>query len=386
MKQQERYKWLLRGVALVLFIGLVVLMKRLNMPMEGQDPTRVSKQQFASAKVLKVMSDDATPDTWTEGLRVGSQYLEVEILNGIHKGKHLETWNYLSAYYNVDAKVGTKLLVMLDTDEKEEIAIASVFNYDRTRILGGFVLLFMVIIVLIGGKKGLKAILGLIFTLIILWGILMPLILRGFSPILCTIGVITLATIVSLLLLNGFSVKSLCATLGCVGGVAAAGLVAWVVGEIGHLNGFNMEEAESIALLTSGFDVRIKGLLISGILISALGAVMDVAMSITSSIYELASVNPNLGVKALFQSGMNVGKDAMGTMTNTLILAFTGTSLNTLLLFRIYDFPIIEVLNSDYMCLEVLEGISGSIGIILTIPLVALLSAKIISIVAAKAQ
>lgn len=379
MKKQLRGKWIQWLVLIVFFIGLIVLMKLLNMPMEGEKQARVSKQKFASVKVLKVVSDDTAPDTWTEGLRIGSQYLEVEVLSGVHKGKHLETWNYLSAYYNVDAKVGTKLIVMLDTDETGEIAIASVFNYDRTFLLGGFVLFFVAIIVLIGGKKGIKAILGLVFTLIILWGILMPLILRGVSPILSTIGIVTLATIVSMLLLNGFSVKTLCATMGCVGGVASAGLMAWLVGEIGHLSGFNMEEAESIVLLTSGFNVKVKGLLISGILISALGAVMDVAMSITSSIYELASVNSKLGVKALFQSGMNIGKDAMGTMTNTLILAFTGTSLNTLLLFRIYDFPIIEVLNSDYMCLEVLEGISGSIGIILTIPLVAFLSAKIIS-------
>lgn len=370
-------KWVRWMIFIVYIVALMLGIKVLNTPEEGETETKASKQKFATVKVLEVISDDATPDTWTEGLRIGSQYLKVEIVNGEYKGTELETWNYLNAYYNVDAKVGTKLLVILDYDENGDVAIASIFNYDRTILIALFIAFFLAIIVLIGGKKGVSAILGLVFTLVMIWGLLLPLIVKGFNPVLCTIAIVASGAAVSLILLNGFSIKTLCATLGCIGGVASAGIVAWLVGRFANLSGFNLQEAESIILLTSGFDIKVRGLLISGILISALGAVMDVAMSIASSIYELVQLNQKLQVKEVFKSGMNIGRDAMGTMTNTLILAFTGTSLGTLILFKIYDYPITEILNSDYMCMEILEGVSGSIGIILTIPLVAFLSAHI---------
>ena len=107
------------------------------------------------------------------------------------------------------------------------------------------------------------------------------------------------------------------------------------------------------------------------------GAVMDVAMSISSACWELRELNPDLPRKALFRSGMNIGQDAMGTMANTLILAFAGSSLNTLLLFQIFDYPMIQIFNADSIAIEIIRGVAGTIGIILTVPLVALLSAEI---------
>ena len=122
-------------------------------------------------------------------------------------------------------------------------------------------------------------------------------------------------------------------------------------------------------------ELHISGLFVSGILIASLGAVMDVAMSISSACWELRSVNPAMPRRELFRSGMNIGRDAMGTMTNTLILAFSGTSVNMLLLFQVYDYPLIQIFNTDAMAMEVIRGIAGSIGIVLTVPLVAALSA-----------
>ena len=124
----------------------------------------------------------------------------------------------------------------------------------------------------------------------------------------------------------------------------------------------------------------------AGILISSLGAVMDVAMSIASSCNELYELNPKLTAGQLFRSGMNIGRDAMGTMANTLILAFAGSALNMLILFRAYDYPLLQVLNSDLMAIEILQGVAGSIGIILTVPLVAALSANILKFSGARTR
>ena len=220
------------------------------------------------------------------------------------------------------------------------------------------------------------ALLGLAYTLACLWYLLVPLILRGADPILVSIGVVALTTAASLLLLTGFSRKTLCATLGCVGGVAAAGIFAGLAGTISPLNGFNLSEAEELVLRAGDSKLHISGLLVSGILIASLGAVMDVAMSIASSCNELRELNPNLTRAELFRSGMNIGRDAMGTMANTLILAFVGASLNMLILFRVYDYPLIQIANTDAMAVEVIRGVAGSIGIVLTVPLVALLSSR----------
>ena len=123
--------------------------------------------------------------------------------------------------------------------------------------------------------------------------------------------------------------------------------------------------------------LQISGLFVSGILIASLGAVMDVAMSISSACWELRTLNPDISRGQLFRSGMNIGRDAMGTMANTLILAFAGSSLNVLLLFQIYDYPMMQLFNADTIAAEAIRGLAGSIGILLCVPLVAALSAQI---------
>ena len=148
-------------------------------------------------------------------------------------------------------------------------------------------------------------------------------------------------------------------------------MICW----ISPLNGFNMSEAEELVLRSFDSELHISGLFVSGILVASLGAVMDVAMSISSACWELRYRNRSLPRRELFRSGMNIGRDAMGTMANTLILAFSGASVNMLLLFQIYDYPLLQIFNTDAMAMEVIRGLAGSMGIILTVPLVAALGA-----------
>ena len=169
--------------------------------------------------------------------------------------------------------------------------------------------------------------------------------------------------------------KTLVAALGSFGGVVLAGLLAWGACKIVHISGMNMDEAESLLLTAVDNGLKIKGLYICGILIAAEGAVMDIAMSIASAVDELHRVNPTLTTGALFRSGMNIGRDAMGTMANTLVLAFAGTSLNMMIFIYAYDVSYVQLLNTDFMAIEVIRSLSASVGIVLTVPLVAWLSA-----------
>lgn len=367
--------WRRWAIALVALFFFLLAIRWANTPAGDETPTSASLKTFVSAKVVAVLEDDAKPDSWSEGLRLGYQLLRVRLENGEFKGKELLTPNFLSAYYNIDVGEGDRILVRLDLDEDGLPYITAIANYYRTPVLIGLALLFCVLLVLLGGRKGLRALLGLAFTLVSIWSLLIPLLLKGFAPIPLTVAIVALTTAVTLILLTGWSKKTLCATIGCVGGVACAGLLAGVTGMLTPLSGFNMPEAEDLILRATENGLTVRGLLVCGILIASLGAVMDVAMSISSACAELAELNPELDRKQLFRSGMNIGRDAMGTMANTLILAFAGASLNTLILFQVFDYPKIQLLNSDMMAIEVVQGLAGSIGILLTVPLVASLSA-----------
>ena len=349
----------------------------LNRPMEGEAATAASKLVFARAHVTEIFTDNASPDAWTEGLRLGTQEVYVQLDSGENKGQVLPAVNYLNAYVNIDLKEGTGIIVRLDYDEKGNPYVASIANYNRSVVLIGLALIFAVLLVALGGKKGIAAVTGLIFTIICIWFFLIPLIERGYPVIPSTIALVAITASVSLLLLNGFSYKTLCAVAGCVGGVAIAGIAAGISGTLTPLSGFNMAEAEELVLRAGDSGLQIRGLLVSGILIASLGAIMDVAMTITSAVFELHDMNPRADKKKLFQSGLNIGRDAMGTMANTLILAFAGASLNMLVLFKVFDYPYIQIFNSDMMAIEIIQGLAGSIGIVMTVPLVSALSASV---------
>lgn len=356
-------------MTVVMLVFLIIIMK-LNYT-DNEIATAASKVLFEKAHVSEILADDASEDTWTEGLRLGSQEVVLTIDSGEYEGEELPAVNYLSAYGNVDVKLNTKVIVRLDLNDQMNPYVVSIVNYNRSVMILVLGTLFVVLLVVLGGKKGLGAILGLFFTVLSIWFFLIPLLEKGFPAIPAAILLVAITTAVSLVLLNGFSKKTFGATIGCIGGVTMAGAMAFLASKITPMDGFNMSEAEELVLRAGDGGLEIKGLLVSSILIASLGAVMDIAMTITSAIAEMREINPKISTKSLFASGLNIGRDAMGTMANTLILAFAGTSLNMLVLFRVFDYPYIQIFNSDLMAIEMIQGLSGSIGIILTVPLVA---------------
>ena len=366
-------------IVIVLFAAVAVCAVLLNKAAADHVPTSASQMVFEKAEVTAVLSDDAQPDyDNAEGRRVGTQELEIRILTGDHKDEIMSLTNYMSALFNVDLEKGDNIIVRIMTDE-DGAYYASVFNYDRGIVVGAFVLIFFVLLAVLGGKKGIGALLGLLFTLACIWFVLIPAVMIGLPVIPVTVIVIGVTSAGALLLLNGLSRKTFCAVLGCFIGVLTAGIIAALVGAITPINGFNMTEAENLILYGADKGLKISGLLVCGVLISALGAVMDVALGIASSVNELRINNPKATAKELFKSGMNIGKDAMGTMANTLILAFAGSSLNMLILVQTYDIPFRQLINTDYICIEIIQSISGAVGILLTVPIVALISAAVMS-------
>ncbi len=363
-------------IVLAILAGIAVWINRLN---ENETTPDSGRLVYAPAKVTAVLSDNAREDFENaEGRRVGDQELELRILSGEHKDEIMTVTNYMSALFNVDVQQGDRIIVRIMTDENGSY-YASVFNYDRGIVLGGFLLVFFVLLAALGGKKGLGALAGLLLTLGCIWFILIPCLLRGVPAIPVTIAVSAVSAAAGLIFLNGYSKKTFCAVCGCVGGVLVSGIAAAVVGILSPMNGFNMQEAENLILYGADQGLKVSGLLVGGVLISALGAVMDVALGIASSVWEMREQNPDASVGSLFRSGMQIGKDAMGTMANTLILAFAGSSLNMLILVQTYNIPFLQLINTDSIALEVVQSVAGSIGILLTVPLVALISARLMA-------
>lgn len=363
-------------IVLAILAGIAMWINRTN---ENETRPDSGRLVYAPAKVTAVLSDNAQEDFENaEGRRVGDQELEIQILSGDHKDEIMTVTNYMSALFNVDVQQGDRIIVRIMTDENGSY-YASVFNYDRGIVLGGFLLIFFILLATLGGKKGLGALAGLLLTLGCIWFILIPCLLRGVPAIPVTIVVSAVSAAAGLIFLNGYSKKTFCAVCGCVGGVLVSGIAAAVVGSLSPMNGFNMQEAENLILYGADQGLKVSGLLVCGVLISALGAVMDVALGIASSVWEMKEQNPDASVGSLFRSGMQIGKDAMGTMANTLILAFAGSSLNMLILVQTYNIPFLQLINTDSIALEVVQSVAGSIGILLTVPLVALISARLMA-------
>lgn len=333
---------------------------------------------YHTARVLEVLADNTAVDPTVENVRRGSQSLRLKLLSGPHAGEEVVTENYLSAFYNVYAHPGDTVSVSVNTLSDGQFSV-SVYNYDRALWLWGFAALFVVILILVGGRQGLRAVLGLAVTVFCVLFLLVPLLVqRGWSPIPTTLGMVAYTTFVSFVLLGGVQTKTMVAALGSFGGVALAGALAWAGCKLVHISGMNMDEAESLLLTAVDNGLKIKGLLICGILIAAQGAVMDIAMSIASAVHELHAVDPSLTPRQLFRSGMNIGRDAMGTMANTLVLAFAGTSLNMMIFIYAYDVSYVQLINTDFVAIEVIRALSGSVGIVLTVPLVAFISAALL--------
>lgn len=169
------------------------------------------------------------------------------------------------------------------------------------------------------------------------------------------------------------------ASLGCLCGVAFAALFGAAAAEMVHISAYQMDEAEALMLVMSDTGLKMNGLFLSGILIASLGAVMDTSMSVASAMDELKIKKPDISVKALFASGMKVGRDATGTMANTLVLAFAGSSFNMMLLIYSYDVSFNQLMNTDFIAVELIRGIAGSMGIIMTVPCVAAITAVLLT-------
>lgn len=372
-KKSKIRSLVLLALAAVAFCGLIWFANK-DRPVYRS--SNMAGTDYEVGRVLRVVEDHKTVDEEMDGIWRGSMTLEVEILTGRYKGDTAIVENYFSSLYNVRVAEGDKVSIRIDTTGEDEYQV-SVYNYYRIPQMIGCIVAFVLLLVLIGGKKGAKSVAGLAFTVVCILWILLPLALKGYSPLAVTILLILVCNFVSFFLIDGISTKTVVAAIGSMLGVLAGAVFALIAQNAMSITTYQMDEAETLLLITSTTELKIRDLFLCGILISCMGAVMDVAMSICSAVAEIHQVDRSLGMAKLFASGMNIGRDAMGTMANTLILAVAGTSLNMTLMIYSYDVSFQQLMNTDFVAIEIIQCIAGSVGIVCTVPLVALLSAAV---------
>lgn len=357
----------------IIIMALTIYLANKNMPVYKQDD---AESIYVKGKIEKVYNREVQSDKKADNIKKGYIDLKVKILSGKYKGESHRITHHISVLYNVDVKEGDTVSLRIDERNDGEHEV-SIYNYYRVNSIIGCLVIFALVLILVGGFKGFKALVGLTFTIVSIIWILLPLCLKGCSPILVTLVIVLIGTLVSLTLIDGWTRKTRVAIVGTMGGILFGMLFAFISTKIMHINTYQMEEAESLLLVNQSVGLKVKNLFLCSILISCMGAVMDVAMSIASAIEELKVVDSKISSKKLFSSAMNIGRDAMGTMANTLILAFAGSSLNMMILLYSYGVGFEQLLNTDFVAVEVISAIAGSIGIIAAVPLVSFVGAYI---------
>ncbi len=252
---------------------------------------------------------------------------------------------------------------------------ASVYSADRELAIYAMLGIFVITLIVVGGKRGMYSVIGLAFTTLCVLFLFLPMIYRGNSPVLSAFLVIILTTAATMYLIGGITRKSFAAVIGTIVGVLMSVLFALLFSKMTEITGWNVSDIEDLIYIQDQTNIEVGELLFAGILIAALGAVMDVAMSIASTIEEISNQNTKLAFRELFRSGMHVGKDMMGTMSNTLILAFAGGSINTLVFLYAYHYQYLQIINMYSVGIELIRGIASSIGVILTVPITSLVAA-----------
>ena len=311
-----------------------------------------------------------TNDQYTQA----KQSVTIRLLSGEFKGETVELENILTGnpYYDIILKKGTK--VILHTEDNGNGIEYSIEDIKRAGTLVWLSLIFCGLLIYVGKKKGLFSLVSIIITVLLITHCLSPLILFGIHPIIATMFVCIISTAITIYLVGGFNAKSTSASIGAILSLLFASMLSCITMHTAHLTGFSGEN--STYLYSAHPELDFIGLTISMMVLATLGAVMDVAMSISSTINEIFITDNTKTVKELFISGMNVGRDIIGTMANTLILVYLGGSLSLVLLAGNIDLT--KFINLNQVVTEVASALIGSIAIVICVPFTALVASALI--------
>ncbi|TYQ12720.1 UNVERIFIED_CONTAM: putative membrane protein [Acetivibrio alkalicellulosi] len=310
-------------------------------------------------------------------IQEGEQKCKILILNGKFKGYEANGINRLTGKLELDKifNEGDKAFVVIDYNN-DSIHFVNILDHYRLNIELILFIAFVLLLIIFAGWIGVKSVLSFILTVLLLWKILLPSFLKGLNPIFISLLVVTIMTTITLFLVAGLNKKSLVAILGSLSGSYFTCILAIIFGSLFKIHGAVMPFSEN--LLYSGYShLRLSDIFIAGIFIASAGAIMDLSMDISVSVFEIYQKKPDLTIKEAIFSGFTIGRAVIGTMTTTLLLAYSGGYVAMFMVFMAQGTPILNILNLNYVSSEILHTLVGSFGLVTVAPLTAILAGVI---------
>lgn len=357
---------------LTLIVGIFLTGILIALPTGYEDAVIYQDAERAICEVVEVDNSAVI----TSGLiQSGEQSCVLKVTNGMFKGRTIEGVNFLSGSLEKDKmyEVGDRALVTISHNGEEirSAVMSDHFRLDKETVL---LVLFAVLLIAVAGKNGLQAIFSFVISILIIWKILVPCYLRGYSPIWTGILIVVALTLIIIFFVYGWDRRTMVASAGSLLGILTTCVFGILFTDLFKLHGAIMSNAES--LLYSGYqNLDLTAIFMSSIFIGASGAMMDLSVDITSAVAEVVQKKPEIQKLEAFKSGMNVCRAAMGTMTTTLLLAYSGSYVTLLMVFMAQGTPIDHVLNYRYVASEVLHTLVGSFGLVTVGPFTALMAA-----------
>lgn len=327
--------------------------------------------EFADNSYNAVVTNvvESKKEEYGNGMYGTNVTFECKIESGAKKGEIIKATEMINDYQPMGltpVEKGDNILVYFNGESWEFV------QYIRTTPIFWLTMFFFVMIVIFGGKKGVNTIISLVLTCGAIFLVFIPSVLAGQNIYIWSIIVCLYSIIMTIMIVNGANKKSACAIIGCFSGVSLSGILTALMSGILKLSGIVDESSMYLSQINPDSPIDLKGIIFAAIIIGAMGAVMDVAMSVSSALYELWQ-KTKAPAKELIASGLTIGRDMMGTMANTLVLAYIGSSLAVTLLLIVYNGSVMELLNKEMVIVDMLQAIVGSIGILFTIPLTAVI-------------
>ena len=359
-------KWNYHAPVLVCLLAIVIL---LLLPTGYEGALIYQEAERCRAQVLEV-DDSSIIDTGL--VRSGEQRCKLELLNGRFKGRTVQGVNMLNGSLEQDKifKIGDTALVVVSFQEDEilRVSMTDHFRMGWEIVMG---LLFAVLLFAVAGWTGVRAIASFVLTVLCMWKILVPLYLKGWNPIWVGLAVTLLLTVLIIALVYGFDRRCLAAVAGSFLGILVTCVLGSVFTDLFKIHGAVMSYSES--LLYAGYQhLNLTQIFMASIFIGASGAIMDLSVDITSAVYEVVEKRPDLSWREAVRSGMNVGRNAMGTMTTTLLFAYSGGYVALLMVFMAQGTPMDHILNYKYVAAELIHTVIGSFGLVTVAPFTAL--------------
>lgn len=344
--------------------------------------------QFRDAEKCRVLVEEVDNSKLIDTglIRTGQQVCSVKILSGKFKGQLTEGWNMLGGSLSQDKlfRPGdiVQAIVHYETSESGTVFYSvNLIDYYRLKVEFILAVAFAVFLISFAGMTGIRSVFSFVITILVLWKILVPFYLKGFNPIMTGIVVVAIMTFMILALVYGFDKRLVSAFSGSMTGILFAAILSFVFTKKFHIHGAVMANSES--LLYSGFqNLNLTQIFMASVFIGASGSVMDLSVDITSAVNEVVTTARKKGVpvtkREAVKSGMAVARAAMGTMTTTLLLAYSGTCIALLMVFMAQGTPVYNILNNNVVSAEIINTIAGSFGLAMTAPITALISGTVL--------